>query len=76
MFFVGFEVFCLDERKVLRYLKRRGLNSYYKDWDMKDFKRVLEDIEFSDWETGCLRFCTAKSGRRYIQFLPGRCYID
>jgi len=73
----------MNEKKVEAYLKLKGLPSYAMNWDVIELKKFLRENSSDDWikefsgfECGCLRFSRAKSGRRYIQFLPGRCYID
>jgi len=66
----------MNEKKVQDYLERHGISKWAMDWSVEELKDRIQDMNFTGEETGCLKFNRAKSGRRYIIFLPQRCYID
>ena len=67
----------MNEKKIKKYLETNGRTDWMV-WTMKEFKTIISDpgIEFKGESTGGLRFNKSKSGRRYIEFEPRRCYID
>jgi len=66
--------------KIDKYLECRGMTYGTGFESEKEIRKFIKDNkiedEFGDLECGGLVFKKAKSGRRYIQFTPGRCYID
>jgi len=59
--------------KVKKYLKTKGMVG---NWTLEKFKVISSEMDYSGWSAGGLVFKKSLSGRRYIQFEPGRCYID
>ena len=66
----------MDEKKVGRYLEKRGLVHLKEVWSIPELKAIIKDIRWDGEECGYLVFKISKSGRKYIQFVAGRCYID
>lgn len=66
----------MNEKKIKDYLERHGISKWALDWTLDELKDRIADMPFHGEETGCLKFNRTKTGRRYIIFLPQRCYID
>jgi hypothetical protein len=66
----------MNKKKIKEYLENKGIPLSF-EWTVEDLISIMDEVEFKGEETGGLKFLRAKSsGRRYIQFQPGRCYID
>jgi hypothetical protein len=69
----------IDDRKkakITTYLETSGIhNNWWTYAELIEIERTESNM-FEGCETGYLRFSKTSSGRRYIQFLPSRCYLD
>lgn len=64
----------MNKKKIKNYLESRG--SIGTCWTLEQFMRILPEMDFKGEEAGYLRFGRTKKGRKWIQFLPKRCYIE
>jgi len=66
----------MNEKKVGKYLKNKGI---VFNWTIKDVKKCMNEMYSNGtfgWETGGLCFKKTKKGRKYIEFIRTRCYLD
>ena len=66
----------MNEKKIEKYLKTKGIRC---NLNVKDIKEAMDEMyrdSASGWEMGGLVFKKSKSGRKYIEFVTTRCYLD
>lgn len=66
----------INEKKISKYLETKGILTKWTFEELKDMLKNPEDITFEGEMTGYLSFYKTKSGRRYVQFTPTKCFID
>jgi hypothetical protein len=65
----------MNNQEVKKYLENRGYD-FPPAWNWDEFLLVIKEMKFTGEECGYLKFKKTASGKRYIQFCPGRCYLD
>lgn len=69
----------MAKSRIDKYLENKGVlyGGFESEEDLRKFVKNNENIlHFKGEESGNLIFKKTKSGRRYVQFTPSKCYLD